>query len=71
MTVNELKTLNNLTNNVLNIGQRLKVVKNDMPSANVYIVKSGDSLYSIAIIQLNLVILYCRYLKSLIQQLII
>lgn len=48
MTVNELKTLNNLTNNVLNIGQRLKVVKNDMPAANVYIVKSGDSLYSIA-----------------------
>lgn len=48
MTVNELKTLNNLTNNVLNIGQRLKVVKNDMPAANVYIVISGDSLYSIA-----------------------
>lgn len=48
MTVNELKTLNNLTSNNLSIGQQLKVIKEEMPSANTYIVKSGDSLYSIA-----------------------
>lgn len=48
MNVNELKTLNNLTNNNLSIGQQLKVMKEEMPSANTYIVKSGDSLYSIA-----------------------
>lgn len=48
MTVNELKTLNNLTSNNLSIGQQLKVIKEEMPNANTYIVKSGDSLYSIA-----------------------
>ena len=46
-TVNELKSLNQLTNNTLNIGQLLKI-----PSAvtrpNTYIVQKGDSLYSIA-----------------------
>lgn len=48
MTVNELKTLNNLTSNNLSIGQQLKVFKEEMPSTNIYIVKAGDSLYSIA-----------------------
>ncbi len=48
MTVNELKSLNNLTSNNLSIGQQLKVVKEEMPSANTYVVKAGDSLYSIA-----------------------
>lgn len=43
ITVNELKNLNNLTGNLLSIGQVLK-----LPSANIYIVKKGDSLYSIA-----------------------
>ena len=44
ITVNELKSLNGLTNNTLNIGQVLKV-----PSeGNTYTVKSGDSLWSIA-----------------------
>lgn len=43
-TVSEIKSLNNLTNNNLSIGQELKI-----PSASsVYIVKKGDSLYSIA-----------------------
>lgn len=48
MTVNELKSLNNLTSNNLSIGELLKVVKEEMPSANTYLVKVGDSLYSIA-----------------------
>lgn len=50
ITVNELKELNNLSNNSLKIGQVLKI--NDqmnVPSnENTYIVKKGDSLYSIA-----------------------
>ena len=50
MTVNELKALNNLTSNSLSIGQQLKVVSDDnsVDTANTYIVKAGDSLYSIA-----------------------
>lgn len=48
MSVNELKNLNNLTSNTLTIGQRLRVQNIEMPSANTYIVKAGDSLYSIA-----------------------
>ena len=42
-TVDELKRLNNLTSNLLNIGQVLK-----LPSANIYIVQKGDNLYAIA-----------------------
>ena len=49
-TVNELKNLNNLTTNTLQIGQVLKIPGGevDKPSTNTYIVKSGDSLYKIA-----------------------
>lgn len=53
-TVNELKTLNNLTSNSLSIGQQLKlpteevVVPESPLYSNTYTVKSGDSLYSIA-----------------------
>lgn len=58
LSVSELKQLNNLTSNTLNVGQRLKI-KSDatispiepiQPSdtSNIYTVKSGDSLYSIA-----------------------
>ena len=44
ITVDELKNLNGLTSNILNVGQVLKV-----PSGgNTYTVKSGDSLWSIA-----------------------
>lgn len=52
-TVNEIKSLNNLTSNSLSIGQKLKlpgkeVVDDNLSSGNTYVVKSGDSLYSIA-----------------------
>ena len=43
-TVDELKRLNNLTSNLLTIGQRLII-----PSSQIYYtVKQGDTLYSIA-----------------------
>ena len=52
LTVSELKSLNNLTSDILSIGQVLNV-SNSGPStptnpSNTYTVKSGDSLYSIA-----------------------
>ena len=46
-TVNELISLNNLSNTTLSIGQVLKV-PNTTTSTNTYTVKSGDSLYKIA-----------------------
>ena len=48
-TVNELKALNNLTSNNLQIGQILKVPTNTVSvETNTYTVKSGDSLWNIA-----------------------
>ena len=44
-TVDELKTLNNLSSNTLSIGETLKVPNKDNVT---YTVKSGDTLYSIA-----------------------
>lgn len=46
ISVAELKNYNNLTSNLLSVGQQLKI-----PTATegiTYIVKSGDNLYSIA-----------------------
>lgn len=53
VTVDELKSANNLTSNVLSIGQKLKIPNMSAPSNEpkdyiTYTVKSGDSLYSIA-----------------------
>ena len=47
-TVNELKQLNNLTSNTLTIGQTLKIPAQEDQEDNIYVVKSGDSLWSIA-----------------------
>ena len=50
ITVDELKKLNNLTNNTLTIGQVLNIKSTPEIEENYdeYIVKSGDSLYAIA-----------------------
>ncbi len=49
LTIDELKSLNNLTSNTLSIGQVLKVSESTVPSSdNYYVVKAGDSLYKIA-----------------------
>ena len=49
LTVSELEQLNNLTSDVLSIGQILNVSNSITPTpSNTYTVKSGDSLYSIA-----------------------
>ena len=44
ITIDELKSANNLSSNILSIGQKLLV----SPLGKSYIVKKGDSLYSIA-----------------------
>lgn len=49
MTVDELKSLNNLTSNALSLGQVLKLSKEETPSTtDTYTVKKGDTLYGIA-----------------------
>ena len=45
LSVNELKALNNLSSNVLSVGQRLIVGKE---SSNDYVVSAGDTLWAIA-----------------------
>ena len=51
MTVDNLKTLNNLTNNELSIGQILKVSNTDQLNKDtiLYIVQPRDTLYSISL----------------------
>lgn len=46
-TVDKLKEMNNLKSTALSIGQKLTVPSNQT-SSNVYVVKAGDTLYSIA-----------------------
>ena len=51
ISVDELKAINNLTSNNLSVGQILQIpeiIEEDVPNENIYIVKSGDTLYSIA-----------------------
>ena len=51
ISVDELKAINNLTSNNLSVGQVLQIpeiIDEDVPNENIYIVKSGDTLYSIA-----------------------
>ena len=50
ISVNELKTTNNLTSNALSIGQVLYIPKEETEiiETEVYTVKSGDTLYGIA-----------------------
>lgn len=49
-TVSELKRLNNLTSDTLQIGQQLVITESTIPEtpSNIYTVQSGDTLYSIA-----------------------
>lgn len=50
-TVDELKRINNLTSNILTIGQKIKIketVPSIPPETTIYIVQKGDTLYSIA-----------------------
>lgn len=48
VTVDELKRANNLTNNILTVGQVLNIPSKTGATDNSYTVQSGDSLYSIA-----------------------
>ena len=47
VSVSDLKTANNLSNNVLSIGQQLKI-PNSVSNEIIYVVKSGDNLWKIA-----------------------
>ena len=51
LTVDELKSLNNLTSNTLSIGQKLLIKPTDTSdgSLETYTVKKGDNLYKIAL----------------------
>ena len=50
ITVDEIKKLNNLISNTISIGQELKLKEDNKTSEqkDIYIVKKGDSLYSIS-----------------------
>lgn len=48
ISVDELKRLNNLSSNLLSVGQTLKVNGSSVTNNELYIVKPGDTLYSIA-----------------------
>lgn len=63
-TVAELRRLNNLTTDVLQIGQVLKVPSSATSSTTTYTVKSGDSLWKIAN-QYNTTVAELRRLNNL------
>lgn len=47
-TVDDIRRLNNLTSNVLSIGQTLQIPSGEISEGNLYTVRSGDSLWNIA-----------------------
>ena len=47
-TVDKLKSVNNLSSNLLSIGQNLLIPKSGSTNNKQYVVKSGDTLYKIA-----------------------
>ncbi len=47
-TVAAIKNLNNLSSNIINIGQTLKIPTNNITNYLTYTVKKGDTLYGIA-----------------------
>lgn len=47
VSVSELKSANNLTSDLLSIGQQLKI-PNSVSNEIIYVVKSGDNLWKIA-----------------------
>lgn len=47
-TIDEIKRINNLSSNILSIGQRIMIPTLDTKDNNYYIVKAGDTLYSIS-----------------------
>lgn len=48
ISVDELKQLNNLTSNIISIGQKLKISSSNSSSDNIYTVVKGDTLWAIA-----------------------
>ncbi len=48
ITVDELKNANNLSSNLLSVGQNLIIPSKEEKADNEYVVKKGDTLYSIA-----------------------
>jgi len=48
ISVDELKRLNNLSNNLLSVGQTLRISGSSDTNNELYTVKSGDTLYGIA-----------------------
>lgn len=64
LTVDELKKLNNLSTNNLSIGQKLLIKNNGSTAPTEYTVKSGDSLYRIAI-QFNTTVDAIKQLNNL------
>lgn len=48
LTVDELKEINNLTSNIITIGQKLLTSKDNQIETIIYIVEKGDSLWRIA-----------------------
>lgn len=48
VTIDSIKRLNNLTNDILSIGQNLKIPTNNISNPITHTVTAGDTLYSIA-----------------------